>query len=234
MRVYRNGLMLSSVMCLGSLIPLILNIICRWGMLPSIENLLLGVFASAFVALITYLGAYHIEKKKTIGMINKYCRDYIFEWANLVPLLVKIQSNGRCSFKLAEVMDKIKNDSNVHNVVVKLSKIHEERLYAVDGYYPIFRKERKNLTVHKLLIAFAKINCAVQYCDRAYMLNNNIAYQMEREDIEYSDDELIKYINLILQNENDEYQKFLELVIKVNTMGKAKTVFDNNCEVKCL
>ena len=73
-----------------SLALLMLNIIFEWGMTPSVENIFLGIFASAFVALVTYFGAYHIEKKKTIGLLLRYCSEYIAELANFIPLLVEI------------------------------------------------------------------------------------------------------------------------------------------------
>ena len=216
-----------------SLALLMLNIIFEWGMTPSVENIFLGIFASAFVALVTYFGAYHIEKKKTIGLLLRYCSEYIAELANFIPLLVEIHPTGCCIYKWEEVIYKIKNNHDVHNIVTKLCKIHEERLYTVDGYFPILKKEKENLNVHNLIIAFAKINCAIQYCDRAYLLNNNVIYQMERNDIDYSDDTLKDYLKIVLQNNNDEYKDFLELVKKVSTMVKARTVFEKNCETEC-
>ena len=233
MRTYRNGIILCSLMCVVSLIPLLCNIIWQLCMAPSVENLLLGVFASAFVALVTYSGAYNIEKKKTIGLLKRYCKEYILEWSNLVPMLMEIQPDGLCKFNWAEVINKIKTSSSVHDVVVKLCKIHEERLYTVDGYFPILRKSRKNLDVHHLIIAFAKVNAAVQYCDIAYLMSTSVVCQMERDDIQYSDEELKNYIQVILQNHNDEYQNFLKLVQKVSAQGKPQTVFDPKCEEKC-
>lgn len=233
MRIYRNGIKLCLLMCSISFIPLILNIFFKWDINYNIENLLLGILASAFVALITYIGAYNIEKRKTIGLINKYCREYILEWSNLIPLLMEIRPDGVCTFNWNEVINKVKYDDSVHNIVVKLCKIHEERLYTVDGYYPLFRRNKNNLNIHNLIIAFAKLNCSVQYCDIAYLLNNNIVCQMEREDISFSDEELKKYLKIILQNQNNEYQDFLKLVKTVSKMGTSKYVFDPKCGRKC-
>ena len=221
-------------MCLCTLFPLVLEIVFDWKYHQTIENLLLGVFASAFVVFVTYVGAYHIEKRKTIGYIKKYCYDYILEISNLIPLLVDIEDSGLCSFNWNSLINKIKNDKEIHEVVVKLCKIHEERLYTVDGYFPFLKKSDNNLAVHRLLIAFAKINCSLQYCDRTYLLNNNVMCKIERDDISYSDEELKNYLKVILQKDNNDYKKFLELVKKVNTLGKANTVFDKNCENKCL
>lgn len=220
-------------MCISSFIPLLCNIIWQLYMAPSVENLLLGVFASAFVALVTYSGAYNIEKKKTVGLLARYCGEYIREWSNLAPMLMEIQPDGICKYSWAEVINKIKTNSSVHNVVVKLCAIHEERLYTVEGYFPILRKAKKNLEVHHLIIAFARVNTAVQYCDIAYLMSNNIACQMERDDIDYSDNELKEYLKVILQNNNDEYKKFLKSVEKVFAISKSRTVFDPKCEEKC-
>ena len=84
-----------------------------------------------------------------------------------------------------------------------------------------------------MIIAFARVNTAVQYCDIAYLMSNNIACQMERDDIDYSDNELKEYLKVILQNNNDEYKKFLKSVEKVFAISKSRTVFDPKCEEKC-
>ena len=233
MRIYRNGIILCIFMCVGSFAPLLCNIVGLLVICSSLENLLLGVFASAFVALITYVGAYTIEKRKTIGLLNKFCADYIMEWSNLIPLLVDVRADGTVYFRIDKVVEKIKTDPNVHHSIKTLCKIHEDRLYSVDGYFPILKKAPRNLTVHHLIIEFARINCAIQYCDRAYMLSNNIVYQLEKEDIPFSDEELVEYIKVILQHENTDYQKFLKLAQKVLDMRSGSTVFDPKCEDKC-
>ena len=220
-------------MCVCGILPLLGKIVGLFDMNGTLENLLLGVFASAFVALVTYIGAYHIEKKKTIGLIKKYCCEYISEFSNLVPLLIDISETGICSFCWEELISKIKNCNDIHQVIIRLCKIHEERLYTVEGFFPVFRKSKNNLTVHRLIIAFAKVNAAIQYCDVAFMLNNSIVYKMERDDINYSDEKLKEHLKTILQHNDDKYEIFLELLKQVNAMSQPHTVFDPKCEEKC-
>ena len=81
---------------------------------------MLGILASAFVALITYIGAYNIEKRKTIGFINKYCREYILEWSNLIPLLMEIRPDGVCTFNWNEVINKVKYDVWIQRLGINL------------------------------------------------------------------------------------------------------------------
>ena len=78
MRIYRNGIYLSALLCIGVVLIILSDVIFPYSIHTSVENILLGTFASSLVVLITYIGAYFIEKKKTIGLIKHYCSNHLF------------------------------------------------------------------------------------------------------------------------------------------------------------
>ena len=229
MRIYRNGIFLSALMCIISFVALLINIVIyhkfNIKMDSTIENLLLGVFASSFVVLVTYIGAYLIEKKKTVGYIKRYCFLYIEEMSNFVPMVSNISATT-AKVNMIDAINAIKTDKNVHDVVVKLCKIHEERLYTVEGFFPLNEKCKWNAKINKLLFYFAKINTAFQYFDLIYKKNNNVIYQREQINIECSDEETIKYLKMVLPIENNDYATFLSLLSEVSKKYRGKYIFD--------
>ena len=232
MRIYRNGIYLSALLCIGVVLIILSDVIFSYSIHSSIENILLGTFASSLVVLITYIGAYFIEKKQTIGLIKHYCSNYVIELANLIPMIADI-NNGILSYNMSEVMSKIKSDESVHNEIMKLDKIHEERLLAVEGFYPIKRINKNNLEIHHLMGMLAKINASIQYCDTAYKLTNNPICHSEMKDMNYSDEKLKDYLKVILQTENTEYQEFLTILKSVINKNKPHTVLDSKWKEKC-
>ena len=237
MRIYRNGIYICLVLCGGTFVPLLCNVVrsvfCDVAMDSTIENILLGVFASAFVVLATYIGAYLIEKKRTIGLLIHYCGTYIDELSRFIPMVLPISEDGRCKVNWNSITNQIENDEPTHEAVKRLCAIHSERLYTVDGFYPIFRKNANNLDVHRLFIMLAKVNTSLQYCDFAYNQKNNVMYKIEKMNIKYSSDELIQYLKVIFQIENTEYSEFISLIEKVSSKHKGKTVFEKGCMEKC-
>ncbi|MBQ7347887.1 MAG: hypothetical protein IJW55_08010 [Clostridia bacterium] len=237
MRIYRNGIFICSILCGGTFIALLCNVVCSvfWNvaMDSTIENILLGVFASAFVVLVTYIGAYLIEKKRTIGLLIHYCGTYIEELAHFIPMVLPISEDGHCKVNWDSIINQIENDASTHEVVKKLCAIHSERLYSVDGFYPIFRKNSNNLNAHRLFIMLAKVNTSLQYCDFAYNQKNNVMYKLEKMNSKYSTNELIQYLKVIFQIENTEYAEFISLIEKVSSKHKGKTVFEKGCMDKC-
>lgn len=229
MRIYRNGIYLSAILCIIIVLILLCSMIFRYTIYASIENILLGIFASSLVVLVTYIGAYYIEKRRTIGLINRYCGNYVNELSNLIPMIADMNS-GNISFNMEETVSKIKLDESVHDEIVKLDKIHEDRLFAVDGFYPVNRKNKNNLEIHYLMIKLAKINTSIQYCDMAYKVTNNPIYGTE---VDYSDEELKKHLKVILQVENSEYQEFLTLWKSVINKYKPHTIFSSKWKGKC-
>jgi len=194
----------------------------------------IGIFASSFVVWLTYLGAYFIVKKRTVGMVNYYCREYIFEISNLIPLLLEISEDRICRYNWNDIKMRIEHDSNVQSIVQKLLRIHNDRLLSIDGYYPILRGDKKNLQIHHLICMLAKINTAIQYCNTAYKLANNMIYKMEQDDIAFSEENLKVHVDIILQtNGNNEYQRFSELFKIVQKQNPAVSVFNSNWEGKC-
>lgn len=229
MRIYRNGIYLSAFLCITIVLILLCSMIFSYPIYASIENILLGIFASSLVVLVTYIGAYYIEKRKTIGLINRYCGNYVNELSNLIPMIADV-NNGTFSFNMGEVVSKIKFDESVHDEIVKLDKIHEDRLFAVDGFYPLKRKNKNNVEIHHLMIMLAKINTSIQYCDIAYKVTNNPIY---RKEVDYSDEKLKKYLKVILQVENSEYQEFLTLRKSVINKNRPLTIFNSEWNGKC-
>lgn len=237
MRIYRNGIYICLILCGGTFISLLCNILCSviWNvtMNGTVENILLGVFASAFVVLVTYIGAYLIEKKRTIGLLIHYCGAYIDELSRFIPMVLPISDDGHCKINWNSITNQIESDAATHEVVKRLCAIHSERLYTVDGFYPMFRKNTNNLDVHRLFIMLAKVNTSLQYCDFAYNQKNNVMYKLEKMDNKYSNSELIQYLKVIFQIESKEYAEFISLLEKVSSKHRGKTVFEKGCMDKC-
>ena len=197
-----------------------------------IINASLGIFCSAIVVIITYTGAYQLEKRKIIGQIKFYCTKYIAELSNLIPLLTHLEGE-EIKANVPEIIEKIKYNSDVHNVVNQLVEIHDERLLAIDGFYPFMRKNAANLEVHHLICRLAKINCSIQFFDAIYKKYNNPIYAAELNPEQCSDDELRKHINVIMQINNDDYEKFIELFKKLIEKRSFSSVFNTDWEKRC-
>lgn len=57
---------------------------------------------------------------------------------------------------------------------------------------------------------------------------------MEKEDIGFSEEELKKQVDIILQtNNNCEYQRFLEIYKAVQDRSPSASVYNSNWEGKC-
>lgn len=197
-------------------------------------NLSSGIFCSALVVAITYTGAYRIEKTKIIGLTTHYCGNYILELSNLIPLLVNSNSDGEITCCFRDVIDVVKHNKCVHSVISGLLVLHNERLLAIDGFYPFFRTNKKNLETHYLLCLLAKINGAIQYCDTAYNLENNLIYKREASDFDYTDKKLIEQLKIVLQIDNDDYQRLLSIYKAVINRSKPVSVYNTDWEKKCL
>lgn len=197
-----------------------------------IINAALGIFCSAIVIIITYTGAYQLEKHKTIGQINFYCAKYIVELSNLIPLLTCLEGKN-VKANVPKIIDIIKYNSDVHNVVNQLLRIHEERVCVIDGFYPFMRKNAANLDVCHLICRLAKINASIQFFDSIYKINNNHIYAKELDSKQYSDNELRKHINVILQINNDDYEKFINLFEKLIEKYSFSTVYNIDWEDQC-
>lgn len=197
-----------------------------------IINASLGIFCSAIVIIITYTGAYQLEKRKIIGQIQFYCTKYIEELSNLIPLLTRLEG-GEVKANVPEIIEKIKFSSDVHNVVTQLLEIYDERLLTVDGFYPFMRKNAANLDVHHLMCRLAKFNYSIQFFDAVNKKYNNPIYAAELKPEQYSDDELRKHINIIMQINNDDYEKFMYLFKKLNEKRSFSSVFNRDWEERC-
>ena len=242
MKVYRFGIKTCFGICIVSLASCVfafalinyINIdqdVCVYNL---VYDICLGIFASSFVVFITYLGAYFIEKKKIIGLVEYFCGEYISELSNLVPLLIEIFDDRTCKYNWEEIKPKIEQNPEVHSITLNLLRIHNERLLAVEGYFPMQKRNKNNLQIHHLICMLAKVNGAVQYCDLAYRLSNNIVYRMEKEDVGFSEEELKKQADIILQtNNNCEYQRFLEIYKAVQDRSPSASVYSSNWEGKC-
>ena len=112
MKIYRNGIYISIYICVISILLMLLfhfvfNLFVVKLMFNNLNNIesvlydiLLGIFCSSFVVMITNIGSYKIEKSKSIGYINFYCTKYISELANLLHLLADFSSLGEMKVNL--------------------------------------------------------------------------------------------------------------------------------------
>lgn len=196
-------------------------------------NLSSGIFCSALVVAITYTGAYRIEKVKTIGLTTYYCGNYMLELSNLIPLLVNSNPDGEIKYCFGNIINIVKHDKHVHSVISDLLVLHNERLLTIDGFYPLFRTNKKNLETHYLLCLLAKINGAIQYCDTAYKLENNLVFKKEALDFNYTDEELVEQLKIILQHNNNDYQRLLSTYKSVINRRKPASVYKTDWEKKC-
>lgn len=193
-----------------------------------IYDISLGVFSSAFVVLLTFLGAYRIDKRKVIGKLKYYCTEYIA----LLPLLQHelLNDDDKTKYIMGEVIEKIRSNEKVHDIVIQLLRIHDERLLNVAGYYPFLCKVNINLDVKELICLFAEFNCAIQYFDFAYKQNRNIIYAHMTRSLNYSSDGLISNINIVIENESNLYKKFVDLLNKVEEKYPSKSVRNSSCK----
>jgi len=247
MRIYRIGIKTCFLLCIISLACCLLFL----GLISSSYNdqtnndqsmtinnfaydISIGIFASGFVVFLTYFVAYFIEKKKTIGKIKYYCSEYILELKNLIPLLIEISEDGAYKYNWENIKTIIEGDSKVNRIIQKQLRIYNDRLLNVEGFFPILKGNKKNLQIHHLICMFAKVNGAVQYCNTAYELKNSIILKLEQEDLDFSEEKLKEQLDILLQtNENKEYQRFLELITKVQKQYQSPSVYNSTWESKC-
>lgn len=246
MKIYRNGIYISIYICVISILLMLLfhfvfNLFVVKLMFNNLNNIesvlydiLLGIFCSSFVVMITNIGSYKIEKSKSIGYINFYCTKYISELANLLPLLADFSSLGEMKVNLNKSVDIIKNNENVNSIVKKLIDINNERMLAFDGFYPFLKKNKKNLCVHHVVCMLYKINNVISTFDNAYNLNNNLIFKQEKEDIFISDEKLKENLKIILQIENNDYEDFIKTFKKMNNYYKPINIENFNWKETCL
>ena len=248
MRIFRRGIWFSVFICCVSFFLILLSRFFHF--IPTLDVFLryreeinntvydisLGVFASGFVVLLTGLGSYFLEKKRNIGLTRYYCSKYVLKLSELVTLLQEANDNGKYKFDINVLKDKIFDNPIVFGCIGRLLEIHDERLITVE-FCPIRRKLEKNLCVHRLLVAFARINSAIQYFSLAYMMHHSLISKSDLDDISYtfSDDEYTCFFDIILQSHgNNEYKQFLDLIEKLKHKKDRDNAFALGCEDKCL
>lgn len=238
MKIYRNGIWIGIWICIVSFLAMLFskffptdyilkNLLEHINKINDfIFNLSLSIFCSAIVVVLTYIGAYRIEKKKTINFIIYYCSKYIKEVGNLIPLL----TNELKEENIYEIKKRIESDIKINESVKRLLNIHEEMLLNVSGYFPFLKKNKNNLNVHILVCMLVEINEAIHTFDIVYKVNNNILYKNE---IFYKEENLIEQLKLILQIDDNRYKKFLEVYKAVNDRNKIESIYNTNWKEKC-
>ena len=158
-KIYRSGIYLCFGLCFLCVIILLLdifNIPTRVGLLTTTSgcynenksitsSIFFGIFGSSFVVLITYCGAYYIEKCKTINLVVYFCRRYILAYGDLVPQLVNIHDKDHVNYNWSDVKNVIESNDSVYRSIEKLLDLHTERFLGVSGYYPILKEIGKIL-----------------------------------------------------------------------------------------
>lgn len=236
MRIYRNGLWVCIWTCAACIFAMlivkffplsfIINLIDKYKekIIDFIFNLSLGVFCSSLTIIITYTGAYMIERKKLIGKLLYYINRYICVIIDLADLLIKSDNP----------ISEIKNSKKVYEVVCKLNSIYEKMLLDDVDFRPFLRKNDLNLKIYELIISFARINASIQFFNTIYNINNNLIVENEtRGNEQYSDENLKKHIDVILQNDNDDYYKFFSLYQNIQNKYKFSSIYDLDDIKKC-
>jgi hypothetical protein len=201
----------------------------------SVNNILLGLFASSLVILITYSGAYRITKRKTINQYIYYCERYALALTDLIPRIVDINLDARyINYDWERIKSKIEKDAEVNLSVQRLLKLFEESLFQTDGFYPILRKRERNIDIHKLTYYYARFNEAMQFFNFVYLCSTNVIYRHNKSSETYNDEKLKGYTDIIFPATgiSDEYTQFTSLL---DTIRKKSTISTtHNCDLeKC-
>lgn len=244
MRIYRNGVYIGILICVISFFIMIFakffHIVPTLKMLllyvdqinEFIFNIALGLFCSALVVVLTYIGAYNIEKKNNIGLLMYYCSKYILELGELISKLYKFSETGNISFNLDELKKKISEDSEINQLVKSITKLYEERLFALDGFFPFFKRNKRNIEINKLMYKMAYINENLKVFEKTYNIKNNILYKSE---LGNNTKELENALKIFAQiDSKNEYSKFISTYEKVVNNYPLKTIYNTNWEDECL
>ena len=247
MKTYRNSIWICIVTCIFSFFTMLLAKLCPTVLVVYLGvtyanaindvlfNISLGIFCSAFVVAITYVGAYRIEKSRTIGQLILSCGDYVEELFNLFPLLADFSEKGKIKYSFEKTRCQVENSKEIHEIVQRLIRIYRESLHEREGFYPFLRSNIFNLKVHQLELHFAKLNMYIQTLSIAYQLQNNDIFKQEEEDTGYTVDKLKNALEMLLQlNGNKEYKEFLNLLKTISEQYQLLNVRDGKLEGKCL
>ena len=248
MKIYRNGIYIGLIICIVSflimlsakffpIVPILIRLIIYIDEINEfIFNMASGVFCSALVVVLTYIGAYKIEKKKTIGELRYYCSKYTLELSDLVHKLFEYYSiyystSKNDSNALYYLGIEVSKNTEIYNLA-KILTLYEERILSVDGYYPFLKRNKKNLDISYLMYMQAKINDNVRYLELSYKINNNIIYKQE---LKVDMEKLIAALRTLMQKDDkNEYKEYLDIFEKIATDHPATTIYNTNWRDKCL
>ena len=249
MKIYRSGIYICFSLCFLCVVVLLIdvfNIPTRIGLLASSSScyfeyksiatsLFFGIFGSSFVVLITYSGAYYIEKCRTTNLVVYYCRRYIATFGDLLPLLVDVVDKDHLKYGWDDVKNIIETNEAVYRCIEKLTDLHTERFLGVSGYYPILKRNKKNLEVHNLIWSLANINFAIYYCQNAYKIKNNELYTYSRDELGFNDEVFKEKVEMLLQIEGsaDDFEQFQKLLLSVESLSTGVTLETFN-KSRCL
>lgn len=132
-----------------------------------VSNIMLGVFGSSFVLLISSIVFYFVEKQKTIGVILFYNNEIFIQLINLTGGLFK--SNGdyvECDVDYAYSV--LKNNAEIFELVKEIYRTEESYQLNYSGYYPYFKNSKKNKKILDIISFEKKIEKLLESFIYAY------------------------------------------------------------------
>lgn len=204
-------------------------------------NITLGIFASAFIVLLTMLISYRYEKSKTIGKIKYYIALYIMELAEYIMLIFGEQNISALlndanltEQMLMQASHNIINNKEIYIFSKDLIKIRDDFLFNTHGYFPMLKKAKKNLVICKLLYYWTAVHCIVQKCNLVYRIHNNVIYRQDHDEAAETK-EMLNGLTILAMEDNDQiYNNFISSYKKVLDYYPQVNLFNTDLRKKCL
>lgn len=214
MKTYKIGCIIALVLCL---VAIIASFIFKYTFsIELLDDIFIGVFASAFVVFITYLTEYFIKKQEIICWSLHYGREYHNLYLEFLNDLFKGKYDNPTSFVSAAI-EKIRFDKEINLCVKNLIRKNEETLVTVKGFFPFFKISKSNLEVMRLFFVLSDLNDIMVSFDYEYKVFNSIIYNTKPRPQMFSEENLKVNILKLSKPEDNPCEKLAKLLDSLYT-----------------
>lgn len=232
MKICRTSIIVCIVInFIGLLVAGLLLLIPNCYIATVFQNIFIGIFSSSFVVLITLIIEYCIIKKQIVGNLKIYCKDYLIEFANLLPKFFVVGNQSGVGIDLDNIKLELQTDNEIFKIVQKLKDIYDDMLFNFEGFYPFLKKGKNNLIVHQLFYYMSKLNKTILYFNFIYLKNNSEQFVLETLPEEKSKKEFKEMISSLFRvdGDYDSLRSTFDKVLEIYPGKKLENIDVNKC-----